>query len=64
VRILADVSNRTGGTLDVLVNNAGSTSSLGLVRLGGGYAPTVGPVHCAWVPVHRDPLRRAAHSTP
>jgi NAD(P)-dependent dehydrogenase (short-subunit alcohol dehydrogenase family) len=31
VRILADVSNRTGGTLDVLVNNAGSHAGFGLV---------------------------------
>jgi NAD(P)-dependent dehydrogenase (short-subunit alcohol dehydrogenase family) len=30
VRVLADVSKRTSGTLDVLVNNAGSTS-VGLV---------------------------------
>jgi hypothetical protein len=31
VRILADVSKHTGGTLDVLVNNAGNTSGPGLV---------------------------------
>jgi NADP-dependent 3-hydroxy acid dehydrogenase YdfG len=31
VRVLADVSKRTNGTLDVLVNNAGSSSGFGLV---------------------------------
>jgi NAD(P)-dependent dehydrogenase (short-subunit alcohol dehydrogenase family) len=31
VRILADISKRAAGTLDVLVNNAGSSSGFGLV---------------------------------
>jgi NAD(P)-dependent dehydrogenase (short-subunit alcohol dehydrogenase family) len=66
VRILADVSKHTGGTLDVLVNNAGNTSGPGLVsnRRYFGNKPLLCSGHFSLQPFLRDTSLRRFRARP